>query len=320
LPAACPRPPGLEADVARLAGAQLERARTLLADVSVHARAPRRFDLALRVDGAAGRAERDVELGSCAEVERAVVLLIGTALQMEALGAQELDVAPAPEAARFDAASSHAEASGPARERSDESMQAPRASSGAGEQDTQIRVQSPAPPAPRARPTWWLRLGATLDAKALPRVAAGPFAGVGMHLRRLRFWLEGRYFLPREKTDAASGHPVELGLLTGALGGALPFARGALTFGPSLEGELGVLRGRVLGASGDGSARTPWIALLAGGHAEWAMRSGVALALDALVGMPLVRPRFVVDEQPTFYRTSPLTARVAVGVRVHVWP
>ncbi|MET0341934.1 MAG: hypothetical protein ABW252_13090 [Polyangiales bacterium] len=311
LPTACPRPARLESDLAAMLGARLESARPLLADVDVQTSAPQQYDLTLRVEGASGRAERSLALHSCAEVERAVVLLVTTALQMDALGTSDVGASEVATASSMEAREPRDVQPPPEVEPPPETLP-PRAAVRAPEEV--------APLTPRRPPSFWLRLGAAVDVAALPGVTVGPFAGVGLHLRPFRIWLDGRYFLPRERTDPGSSQPAEIGLFTGAVGGAYALTMGAVTFGPAAEIELGVLRARVLGEFADGSVRTAWAALMGGAHAEVAVRSGVALALDAFLGLPLRRPGFVVADQAAFYRTSTLTARFALGVRVHLGP
>lgn len=301
MPSACPRPVRLESEIAAMLGAPLASARALRADVAV-AQQAELYRLTLRVEDAEGRAERDVALRSCAEVERAVVLLVTTALQMDAVAPTPPDVTEPP----F------------------EPVEVPVAPVEPVLTATPIvREQPPRAPSwllPREPPSWWLRLGAGLDVASLPSATAGLFVGVGMHLRPWRVWIDGRYLLPREHVDPASAQPAEIGLFAAALGGSLALALRRLSLGPALELELGAQRARVLGEHADGSTHTAWVAVLCGGHADLALRSGVALALDVLLGIPLRRPSFAVDDQPFFYRTGALTGRIVLGVQVHLGP
>jgi hypothetical protein len=81
-PEGCPRPAALEAEIARRLGREANRLEQAEISVSVAERAGG-YVLALEVEGPQGEFQREVELRDCAEVERAAVVLISTALAPE---------------------------------------------------------------------------------------------------------------------------------------------------------------------------------------------------------------------------------------------
>lgn len=93
-PPSCPRPPTLEADVARRLGADAPAVEE--ADIEVRVREQDGgYELSMRVAREGPNASREVQLADCAEVRRAAVLLITTALSPE----REESAANSPQAA-----------------------------------------------------------------------------------------------------------------------------------------------------------------------------------------------------------------------------
>jgi hypothetical protein len=88
-PASCPRPPTLDAEIARRLGRDASATQATAIEVEVRERSPSGYDLTLVVDAGAGRSVREVQLVDCTELHRAAFLLITTALAPEVAPAEE---------------------------------------------------------------------------------------------------------------------------------------------------------------------------------------------------------------------------------------
>lgn len=308
--AACARPEALEREVARLVGPTVSRMEPLFADVNVHATKQRTFALDLRIEGLTEQTERRIELGSCAEIQRAAALIITTAVQLAGRDT-------APDFSRIlpatPSTSDTESASDPA---ADPKREAAAAQAEEKSAPPPTRIDGPAPD--RARPlAWWLRLGLLTDVRVLPGMTAGPNAGVGLYLRNVHAWLDTRYMFARERTDRAGTLHAEVDMFAAAVGAARPFEQGFLTVAPLTELELGLLRAYALGERNGGSAHAALATLFAGGRITARVREHLTIGLDASLGFLLTRPRFTLVEDG-LHRAPQWTARIALGLGVQL--
>lgn len=174
-------------------------------------------------------------------------------------------------------------------------------------------------PAPARRP-WSLRLTALGDLQSLPGLTAGPALGFGFGPRSVRAWVDARYLAAA--TANRDALPVAIELLAGAVGSAYVWSRGAFAFGPAAEAEIGGLRARSLGARAAGRAAWgPWASLWVGALVDYEIRGRAALAVAALVGAPLIRPEFYVDElgdgaPSRVHKTAAFSARAHLSMTI----
>lgn len=182
----------------------------------------------------------------------------------------------------------------------------------------------PTPPVARsdrdARVGWSLALGGLLDLRSLPGATFGPTLGVGLSRRALRARADAHYLIARRSEDPSSALEAAIDLFAGALGVAWLLKLGALRVGPALSLEGGVVRGRGRGERAPREARLPWGALLAGAESELPVGRRVALTAGLALGLPLWRPAFHLADEPAFYTTAPVTARLTLGARLQLRP
>jgi hypothetical protein len=194
----------------------------------------------------------------------------------------------------------------------------------AADEPEPAKPKSPEPEsrAPPVEPQPWSLLARALfDLQSLPHPTAGGSAGALYARERVRVWAEARYLFARHRSAKVPGSALgaEVDLFGAALGGSYVWPLGQLVLGPAAELELGALRAR--GTGGSASAKTlsgvgPWGAAELGAIAGYGVDRRVGLELALYMGLPLRRPRLALREEPAFYTTSPVTMRVAVGLRV----
>ena len=300
--ASCPRPLriSLESEIARLLGPRASTNPEPLAfEVHIERTSEnlaRPYLLSLSVRRAGQRAERQVELTSCAEAQDAAALLIATAIDPDAA----LRAPPtAPPAAPPAAVADRPEPAKPAN-------------------------PEPESHAPAVKPQRWSLLARALfDLSSLPHPTGGGSAGALYARERVRVWAEARYLFARRISANVPGSSLgaDVDLFGAAVGGSYVWPFGQLVLGPAAELELGALRARGARGSAAGSAKTlsgvgPWGAAELGAIAGYGVDRRVGLELALYMGLPLRRPRLALRDEPAFYTTYPVTMRVAVGLRV----
>lgn len=277
----CARPLGLEAEVARLLGPELNE----LAPIELRAEVEQRaldYELTLHVHDATRELERRVQLASCDEVRDAATLLIATAIDPDAV----LRAAPS------------------------ETPAAPSA--------LPPVAPEPAPVAPVSSSRWSLLLGGVGDLQSLPGPSGGPSAGALVALRPLRLSALARYLLARTQAAPESELATELDLFLFGLGAQLAWKVGPFLLGPGVEAEFGVLRARTRGPNHAGTGTAPWGSALLGGAMAWGASARVGVELGVFAGLPLWYPRLAREERKSspFYSTEPFTVRVALALRI----
>lgn len=286
----CTRPLDLEWQVTRLLAPDLTLDAPVSFMVRVEARAGGRH--ALWLDSRGPRTlTRQVELGSCGEVQDAVALLVAIALDPSAeQRAKTLrEEPPAP----------------PPRER---------------------EPAQPAQPPPRRvarrrllpRPHALLHGSVLGDLHALPDASVGPTVGVALALGPLRIALSGMYLLPRRAHTMVPGVSARVDLGGGALElGYLP-SLGRVVLGPVAAFEAGHLRAVGVGAQDGQVTGTAWLAVLFGGRIEVPVHPRIGVRLGVLAGLPLRRPKLALRDDSVFYATRAVTARVELGASIRL--
>jgi hypothetical protein len=253
-------------EVASRSDAEARQAQSLTVDIEVTELADS-FALALTMESAHGRAERNMELASCDDVRRAAAVLVATALTHDLAAPAE------------------------------------------GDED-RVENQSLEP--------WSLRLGALADLGSLPGASGGALLGLGYTpLHRAQVWLDLRYLAPRETEPDSDELSARIDLFAAALVGSYTWAYGAFSIGPSLELELGALRGRVTGRRADGSRNAAWLSGFAGATSGYGL-GRVTLGFSVLIGAPLSRPAFIWGDDEGGYRTGAIAVRGQLGISVRL--
>lgn len=190
----------------------------------------------------------------------------------------------------------------------------------------------PAPPAVVSRPTSppavapgcrWdrpaLSLSALGDLGALPAPAGGGELGFGLRRCALSASAALRALAPRTgEAELDTGAGGDLWLAAGGAALGLVRAAGPLELGARGGLEVGVMSGRGVGINHPDSGRALWLAASAGAVL------GVPLAgrLEAVVGLdlvvPLLRPRFVIDDLGSVHRAAAVTGRLALGLELEM--
>jgi hypothetical protein len=167
---------------------------------------------------------------------------------------------------------------------------------------------------------WWLRGGALLDLRSLPQASGGPMLGVAIApLERVQTWLDLRYLVARQTEPGAESLRAQIDLFGAAGGASYVWMRGSLSFGPALEAELGVLRGKVSGKRAADSRVAPWLSAWGGGRLGYAL-DRVTVDFSLLAGTPLVRSSFVWGADADPYQTRALGVRVFLGLSMALGP
>lgn len=184
-----------------------------------------------------------------------------------------------------------------------------------------VAVSRPAPAPPPPAGCRWNRpaLAASLlgDVGALPAPAAGGELGFGLRRCALSASAALRAFVPRTgeaELDAGAGGDLWLAAGGAALGLARPV--GPLELGARGAVEIGAMSGRGVGINHPDSGRALWLAAGAGATLRLPLGDALAavLGLDLLV--PLVRPRFVIDDLGAVHRAAAVTGRLALGLEL----
>ncbi|MDB4985391.1 MAG: hypothetical protein JWN04_569, partial [Myxococcaceae bacterium] len=287
--ASCPRPLrlSLESEIARLLGPSSQNVEPSEFEAHIerlddHATAP--YRLTLQVSSETHRAERQMELSSCAEAQDAAALLIATAIDPEAVLRASAPVPKPPEPS---------------------SQREPPVQPHAWSLVARGLFDLFALPHPSGGPA----VGVLLQ--------RARFRAWG----EARYLFARRVSSPPGDSSKTSRSPLhaDVDLFSAVAGGAYVWPFGAWVVGPAAELELGALRSRGLG-DGDGAPglhrAAPWVAADIGAVAGYGVHRRVGLELSAFAGLPLSYPRLAVREEAAFYTTAPVTMRVAVGVRV----
>ncbi len=162
---------------------------------------------------------------------------------------------------------------------------------------------------------WSLRLGMIGDLRALPKESLGPAVGAGYGVsEHFLVWGEARYLLARQSAPSG-GVRAEVDLFALGIGTAHVWTTDAFSFGPAIEAEFGGLRGRAAGMHANGSRIAPWLCGWGGVVTGYAW-GPLVLALSLQLGVPVLRPRFLLPNDAQPYRAPPVTGRVQLGVSI----
>ena len=300
---ACPRPQGLEADVARLLGARSEKMSEMEVRIQVARSGRGPFALTFVVDDLTRRAERRVQLASCEEVREAAVLLIATAIDPAAA----LRPAPAPPS--------------PPEQPPPPAASARPPQAAATDAPPPPRAPASAPTGPRLRrgrfaaARWSLLVGALADLQALPGPSGGPSLGASLVGRSTIVWTQARYLFPRD-VDAEGDPRSKLDLFAAGVGASYGVTLGPARLGPAAELEFGLLRTQNRGERRADNAATRWGNALLGALIALWPRERVGLELGLFAGLPIWRPELLLRDGTPRHTTDAWSLRATLTLRV----
>lgn len=177
-------------------------------------------------------------------------------------------------------------------------------------------VRSTAEPAARRELELSLGVRGGLELGALPSPAGHVAAALGLQGRRFEVQAGALHRIRRD--TALTGLPVPAGgrfRLTVAQLRAGPRLRwGALELPLAAGVELGAIWAQGIGAVEPIAVRRPWVAAVASVGVGWAPRRAFALQLGVDGVIPLLRPKFTLDEDVEVLTVGPLAARAWLGV------
>jgi hypothetical protein len=180
--------------------------------------------------------------------------------------------------------------------------------------DSGVKASVRAPP-PRPRVRGVVRGSLGLDGGAAPRVGAAFEGAVGALGRGWRVEGTGLY---RLATTASSSLDPGVGgrILMWALGGrgcGVP-ARGRIEIPLCVGVEGGSVVGEGYGFAGARRARQPWGGVTFSPQLVVVLNPNVALVVQAVLGVPFVRPRFFIEHLETVHRVGPVLGRAFIGL------
>lgn len=280
----CARPALLESEITRLLGPDSRSKGELRFDVRVAQLASSAdFALTLRVEAPDDRAEREVRLESCRDVQEAAALLIATAIDPTAV----LRAAPA-------------KASPPP------------------EPEPEPPAEEPARAVRRMR--WSLLGGATWDYQTLPRHTFGPLLGVLVDMPYARVSLDGRYLARRVLEYPRQELEIELDLFSAVVTAAYAFPLGRfVSLGPAVAAEVGVLRVRTSRRENQ-TQRPVWGDALAGAQLAVLPTERLGVEFGMWFGRPISPIQLALREREPFYTVKGWTCRATVALRVSLGP
>ena len=137
--------------------------------------------------------------------------------------------------------------------------------------------------------------------------------GIGAQTVELGVAFHPARFVGTFQRSAVGGY---VDLLTGSVGTCRYFTKAPIELGPCGSFELGRLHAQGYGVTDPGDGGTLWAALEASGALAFRLVPRVALALRLGAAVPLLRPRFVLDNVGSVYQPPAVLARGSAGVEI----
>jgi hypothetical protein len=151
------------------------------------------------------------------------------------------------------------------------------------------------------------------DFNSLPE----PVPGLGLQARvRLQRWLLGvsGTLLPMNGSSVRAGQSVEFGLLAASIQGCGRFVDGVVRAAACTGIEAGQLAAEGSGLVDSQRVERLWLAPYAGLDVGTGLGGGFGLQLRGEALLPLVRPRYVVDDQELVHRPPLVALRLYLGL------
>ena len=166
----------------------------------------------------------------------------------------------------------------------------------------------------------YLRLDLIAELGALPGLAAGPAASLGLSMGRLRLEVSGLWLPPRDaRLTGVPSAVADLQLIAVGIGACLQLLNGSpVEAGPCGRLEYGSMRGEGSSAISDPMAGDAgWAAAHAGGWIGIKLGSLGTFRLEVDLGLPLSSAEFTVEGVGTVHEASPVNLRSRLGVELN---
>jgi hypothetical protein len=182
-----------------------------------------------------------------------------------------------------------------------------------------VVVPAPAPAPPEGGPSSepFLSTSALLDRGALPGLTAGAALALGWRWPRAWLAVEGALYRARSAdaaVDATVGARFDFSSLTARACRA--FTRGAWSLSPCLDAGLTRTTGDGFGLIHVGHAETTSVALGGGLWLHWAASRHIVPFVRVGAEVPLLRPRFSVEDVGEVFRAAPVLLRGGLGLEL----
>ncbi len=176
------------------------------------------------------------------------------------------------------------------------------------------------PPTRASQPRSWrvrVALGARADLGPLPSFAVGPAARVSIVRGRWRVFVHGSW-RPSQRFEHTVSPSTggDFDLWTAGAGACLRWPARPVT--PTLCAglEAGAITGAGFGVTRPSTDRQPWIAASAGAGIELPVASWLAFTARASALVPLVRPRFVIENVGEVFQPAPVGLLTEIDAEV----
>ena len=260
---------------------------------------------------------RELDAGSCQAVAEAAALLVAVAAESAPTEPSTVEPEdPSEPAGLVPQPVSVATQPGPA-ERPPRSRNA--------RTDTPVRVEEPGKEFPSA-PARKRRVSALVRAEGvvqllrlLPRTAAGVALSAGVRGRRWRAEARGRYFFARpvDYPEPIAGG-ADISLWTGGVSGCYEprFGRWSL---PMCGGAaIGQMHAAGRDVALPQNASYPFAEVTAGAGATVTLSRRIAVTVGVEGAIPVIRPRFHIDDRPQLFRAGAGATRVLAGIEARL--
>jgi hypothetical protein len=307
-PEGCPARDEIVVEIERLLGGPPTAGKHMSARAAA-SQVPAGWELELSITDEHGTGERRVTGATCKEAGDAAALIIALAFDPKAVEATMAAGTPTP-----------APAPAPAPEPAPAPVPVVVPPS-----------RPPPPPLPWTPPPepeekLWLSAGVTAggDIGSLPATAFGLGATVGLRYRPVAAQVRFRYLFSVDATDSprdGKGGHFDLWTVTPRFcltpwTSAAPGKRalGDLALDGCVEVDLGQMRGEGTGVLNGREGDALWVAPAAAVDLELTLLPWLGARLDLSLGVPALRPRFVLDALGVVHTASPVTGRGAVEI------
>jgi hypothetical protein len=154
----------------------------------------------------------------------------------------------------------------------------------------------------------------------LPFFAPGAQGAIGLQLGRLRVEVLGLWLPPELEASAQTPRVgSRIGLLAGTLHLGYEWRFSSLALGPYAGASLASLFGEARGVDATPQRNSATLGTVeAGAAASWYFLPWLGLRMEAGLGRPFSRPRFVVQGLGVVHQPSPLTGQISLGIFFHI--
>ncbi len=316
-PHGCPSASAVLAEVDRLLGATPTGDKRMVVDAQVSGSA-QHWSLQMVIHDDAGEGEREISATTCGELADAAALIVALAFDPAAVAETRRRETTPPAPAAMPTPEPPAPAAPPAPEPAPLRPPPPAT-------PTTLTPPPVAPPGPIAETQRvWFSVAPRIDfdAGTLPGVSLGVGGSLAVRWYPILARIRAGYFLPQSETLAGDkGGELDLWVVAAGMCGT-PFHTATLgrrrpldfALDGCVELEVGEMRGEGFGVRNPGSGATPWVCPQA--QLWGALTLAEPLTARALVGVgvPVLRPEFVLREVGVVHTASPVVGRLGLEI------